>query len=141
MNFVSISCFVTGQKNETKLKTQISSRNILKGPLDSCLERYIGLGFSVGLGFVGQRGVSEGEDTGIKFCEQPNNWHPISSRFCLRSTTTIESDKIQITEHEILPVLYFLLSTTRNDLSDSTRTVINVVATKKNTKKSRSFLY
>jgi hypothetical protein len=32
----------------------------------------------------------------------------ISSRFCLRSTTTIESDKIQNTKHEIRPVLYFV---------------------------------
>ena len=31
---------------------------IFKGPLDSCLERYIGLGLGVGLGLVGQRGVS-----------------------------------------------------------------------------------
>ena len=30
---------------------------IIKGPLDSCLERYIGLGLGVGLGIVGQRGV------------------------------------------------------------------------------------
>ena len=31
---------------------------IFEGPFDSCLERYIGLGLDVGLGFVGQRGVS-----------------------------------------------------------------------------------
>ena len=31
---------------------------IFKGPLYSCLERYIGLGLGVGLGFVGQRGLS-----------------------------------------------------------------------------------
>ena len=55
VNFVSISCFVVGQKNETKLRTLISSR------------------------------------------------------FCLRSTTTIESDKIQNTKHEIRSVLYFVL--------------------------------
>ena len=43
---------------------------IFKGPLDSCLERHIGLGLGAGLGFVGQRGVSQGEDSRIKFCEQ-----------------------------------------------------------------------
>ena len=31
---------------------------MFKGPLDSCLERYIRLGLGVGLGFVGQMGVS-----------------------------------------------------------------------------------
>ena len=60
-NFVSISCFVAGQKNETKLKTQISSR------------------------------------------------------FCLRSTTTIESDKIQNTK--FVQFCFFILSTIRNDLT------------------------
>ena len=34
------------------------------------MERYIGLGLGVGLGFVGQRGESLGEDSRIKFCEQ-----------------------------------------------------------------------
>ena len=31
---------------------------IFKGPLDSCLECYTGLGLGVGLGIVGERGVS-----------------------------------------------------------------------------------
>ena len=60
----------------------ISYPGIFKGPLDSCLSRCIGLELELvlglGLGFVGQRGVSKGKDSRIKFCEQhlsdsPNN--------------------------------------------------------------------
>ena len=47
------------------MENQKTFAEIFKGPLDSCLERYIGLGLGVGLGFVGQWG-----DSGIKFCEQ-----------------------------------------------------------------------
>ena len=48
------------------LTSVYSITEIFTGPLNSCLERCIGLR----LGIVGQRGMSYGEDSGIMYCEQ-----------------------------------------------------------------------